>query len=335
MSTIDFVKPAPDSVWIIGKAISTELVMLDGKACQPHMFVVMERGGLIRAFSAGRADHGKALLREALSMAETSPMAGVPGRPNQVIVGHEDLADQVRSARPGIEVLVHPTPEMDELLLELSQSLGRNGEESESCPPGGVFKPEILESHKASWYRAAADMYARAPWMLLSENRTLLRLAAPAAGIEELVVCMIGELGESLGFLVFHSSEDFGRYCELAEHVDRNEVPPLDQMPDHYALNYIRLSDLPAADRKRFKKARHALADADAYPELLHIGPMMNSMPVGIEDLRMAELTCRTISWLMDNEPRLADTDMDLEGLHHEVNMELNRQSIPVIVTFL
>lgn len=326
--TIAF-NPQGKAVWMVGKHQSQALVMDNGKPYHPVMFMVVDGEGMIRAISVGRADHGKSLLWEALTVAVEAPAAGLAGPPDVVVVAEEAMGKLVRDALPRADVRVHPTPELDALFEELADKLAEGETPME---PGGEFHPSVTERHKGSWYQAAAGFFKRAPWDILEEDRALLGIMAPALGLPGAVVAIIGALGEGLGFLLFHSLEDHGRYCEMAASLDEGMPPDLDRMPEHYALNYIPVAELSKPARKSFMKAGHPLAGKDAFPELLRIDARMVTQPVGVDDLRRCELVCKVVLWLLDNEPRLADPDLDVATVQHQFRLQVGNEDIPVTV---
>lgn len=330
MATNGTKQVVPFSTWMVGKKVSPVLVLDDGKPYQPVMLFVVDLDGQIRAFTLGRADHGKALLREVLSAAETAPLAGAPGHPTLVFVEDEELARQIRKALPNSEVRVRATPELDAIIEELFQQIDQG---EEDLQPGGAFLPDVQEHHKSPWYQAAAEMYARAPWMILPEDRALLRVTATPFGLRGAMVCLIGELGESLGFVVFNSRRDFDQYLEAADCLDRNGPPSLATLPEHLALNYIRVKELPAPVRKQLKTVGHPLAGPNAFPELVHLGSHMVCLPLSVDDLRRGELLCRVITWLVDNEPRLADPDLDVTRIRHRIRVRIGDEDVPVTVS--
>src|SRR6266542_4371760 len=90
---------------------------------------------------------------ESLGNAMAAPMFGSPRRPARLRVAFPDLAAEIRAAHPQIDVLVVPTPEVDDALSALAQS--RRDAEHESHLEGG----RIPEAAVARLFRAAEILW--------------------------------------------------------------------------------------------------------------------------------------------------------------------------------
>jgi hypothetical protein len=59
----------------------------------------------------------------------------------------------------------------------------------------------------------------------------------------------------------------------------------------------------------------------------------MVCLPLSVDDLRRGELLCRVITWLVDNEPRLADPDLDVTRIRHRIRVRIGDEDVPVTVS--
>lgn len=205
-------------------------------------------------------------LREAMR----SPHAGPPRRPARVRVADEALAAEARAAladAPGeaTEVVVAPTPELDELVRLFAESLP-DGDERASYLEGGRVPPGAVEQ----LFRAAEALYRGAPWTHAHDEQ-VVRLDVPELGIAAAAISIIGALGQTLGFLVFPSLDAFDAYLGVAERHQRDtrsgRAPErLDFGSDLLSLTFDRAADLPARMRREVKQHGWPVAGPGAYP---------------------------------------------------------------------
>lgn len=225
-------------------------------------------------------------LREAMR----SPQAGPPRRPPRVRVADETLAAEARAALAdasgATEVVVAPTPEIDELVQLFAQSLPE-GDEPDSYLEGGRVPPSAVEQ----LFRAAEALYHGAPWKHANDGQ-VVRLDVPEMGIAGAAISIIGALGQALGFVVFPSLGAFDAYLGVAERHGRDmragRAPKhLDLGSSLLSLTFDRAADLPDSMRKEALKRGWPVAGTDAYPRVLAIEHDGVARPLTERDVRL------------------------------------------------
>lgn len=199
--------------------------------------------GPILAFATVKA--GELLEQTASSFrtATRKPLAGPPHTPARVRVSSTELAEAVRAAiPPGTEVVRAPTPELDELAATMRDHLDAHSDHLPS-----YLAPDIGADAIAAFFRAAAGMFRARPWAVIPRAEDLLSVTIDSLGVQEAAVCIVGQMGQALGLMLFSGLEDFEAYSEAADAVERGETPV---MAPHFCFNFERAADLPASLRK-------------------------------------------------------------------------------------
>src|SRR5512140_3491838 len=143
---------------------------------------------------------------ETLRKAMQQPMVGSTRRPARVRVADPLHAAELRAAIPDVEVAVAPTPELDVVVRDLTDHLRESApqEQEASYLDGGRIPAEAVDR----LFGAAKLLYDIAPWKRATDDQ-LLRVDVPALGVEGACLCVIGALGENLGFLLFPSLDGY------------------------------------------------------------------------------------------------------------------------------
>jgi hypothetical protein len=210
------------------------------------------------------------------------PLAGSPRPPDSIRVADASLAAEVRAAiGDAIPIEVAPTPELDVFLEAMLESMPEESQEL-SYLEGGRVPPEAV----AALFAAAEILYRVAPWKVATDDR-VLRMDIPALGVEGACVSIIGNLGESLGVLVFPSLSGYRAFGRAAEGPLREGGRP-DLGSDWLALGFERGADLPASMRREVAKHGWPVAGADAYPLVERRDRDGASRPLVERDLRIA-----------------------------------------------
>jgi len=230
-----------------------------------------------------------ALARLLLTTLER-PLAGSPRRPDAIRVAEESLAAEVRAAiGHAIPVTVAPTPELDALLEAMLESMPHQ-DEDESYLEDGRIPPSLV----AELFASAKLLYEIAPWKVATDDQ-VVRMDIPALGVEGACVSIIGNLGESLGLLVFPSLAGYQAFGRLAE-APRPKRGRLDFGTDWLALDFERGADLPAEMRREVAVHGWPVADANAYPRVRRLDRDGASRPLVERDLTIASACASALS---------------------------------------
>lgn len=147
--------------WVGGRFVLPVTVTGEGAAYSPAATVWLELpDGIIVQNETYDPREGEASLVDALLDAVAEPIVGPPRRPNRVRVASSDDAVELREHfGPALEVVVAPTPEIDELARSFAEHMRR-----ESSP--GSWLDELLPRDAPElprFFRAVADSVGQRP----------------------------------------------------------------------------------------------------------------------------------------------------------------------------
>ena len=216
---------------------------------RPDFVVWMDSQGLIVGHALLAPDNAEGALARTLLEAMDQPLTGPKRRPSALRVADRALAAEVRPAIGNrIPIRVAPTPELDEVLESMAESF--------PAPPAGKGQsPSYLENGRippetvAALFAAAESLHQAAPWAVATDDQ-VLRLDIPDHEVEGACLTIIGNLGESLGVLIFPSFAGYLAFAALAESSIRPEGGRLDFGTSWLSLGFERGANLPASMRR-------------------------------------------------------------------------------------
>lgn len=206
-------------------------------------------------------------LAFSLVRAMCEPGAGYPRRPRRIRVADAALEMELAGGDLDSEVVLAPTPELDEAFAELCAAM-----RGESDPECSYFEDGAIgEAAVAALFAAAAELYRAAPWKELVEFQ-VLEVDIDALGIHGACLSVTGALDEKeapdpKGLMLFRSFDDHERYMDALAAMDLDNTQ-LDFNVPILALTYHRREEL--AQQMRRETASHGwpVAAASAYPML-------------------------------------------------------------------
>lgn len=288
--------------WAGGIGAMHALVTGEGEPYRPEILFWVGQEGAILGQIVGRP--GEVVGAAVASLRETMrrPAWGAPHVPARVRVSSPQLAAVLREGHPGVEVICAPTPEIDEVLAKLHENWAARAREEWSYLSSGLEPAAV-----AALFRATARLYRAKPWKIVPDDEALIAVTIEKLGVRDAAVSVIGQLGESLGFVVFPAIEHFEAYLDSADALERGEEGKL---PAHFALSFERGAELPAALRKEVTRHGWEVAAANAYPWMLASdGEAMGLAPTA-EQTTVAEAIALALPrFLSAGQPLLAAWD--------------------------
>ncbi len=195
--------------WIGARFEMPSPVVGEGPEYYPLVNIWIEQPeGFVVASSVTHPDECAGSLGAALLGGMRSPMIGPPRHPRRIRVAEQELAAEVAQALRGvanIPVVVAPTPEALEVAESMAAALGPSG--PESYLGDGLISAEVV----GALFDAAARLYACAPWKTVDDSQ-VIRLDIDDLGLRAACLSIIGNLGESFGFLIFPTFEEYLRF---------------------------------------------------------------------------------------------------------------------------
>ncbi len=170
---------------------------------------------------------------------------------------------------------------------------------------GGRIDKTVIEE----FFSAAANVVRATPWdmsdknLLLSENH-LLRVVFGPKIVDQRWVMILGTQGEEKGLLFFRSVDDYHRYIEVSENIQKRKQLPKEFIP-LLALSFDRAYKLPPLCRKEAMKYGWELESADAYPWLLKIDNEQSELTLTEKDYHIATLCADGIARFMTGNEEL------------------------------
>ena len=117
----------------------------------------------------------------------------------------------------------------------------------------------------------SAALFTITPWSFAAANQ-VLRMDAPALGVEGACLSIIGQLGQSRGVLIFSSRDGYEQFLEAAANSDP-EQPDHTVGADLLSLTFHNATHLPPAMRREVMPHGWPVESPDAYPLVAHRHP--------------------------------------------------------------
>lgn len=148
------------------------------------------------------------------------------------------------------------------------------------------LSPDVGPAAIAAFFRAAAALFRAKPWKTVPSDQSLFSVSIEKLGVTDAALSVIGQMGQSLGLILFSGIDDFEAYLEAADAMEHGEEPT---MPPHFALNFERGAELSAARRTEIAEHHWEVAGADAYPWLVAVDEDLVARPPTAEEVTIAE----------------------------------------------
>ncbi|MCI0451771.1 MAG: hypothetical protein L0Z51_05185, partial [Candidatus Latescibacteria bacterium] len=214
-------KLEPKSEWIGGRISPPFFVTEDAEPYRVTLVVWMEQpSGLVVGQELCAADNVDGALGRALQRALQEPLGSASRRPHRLRVSDAALAAEVRAAiADSIPITVAPTPELD-ALLDLMQKEMPSPQQDVSYLEDGRIPAATVED----LFHNAGILYRVAPWKVAHDDQ-VIRLDIPKLAVNGACLVIIGQLGESLGLLVFPSLARYHAFRKGAERAQKGGRP--------------------------------------------------------------------------------------------------------------
>lgn len=267
--------------WVGGIIAMPAYVTGEGEPYRPEALFWVSEEGAVLGHTLGKPGELVEVACESLWSTIARPMFGRPHAPDRVRVASPKLAEALRAGQPDLEVVCAPTPEIDAVFAAMREQINDDAETVRS-----YLSPDVAPAAIAAFFRAAAGLFRATPWKIVPNDQSLFSVSIEKLGITDAALSVIGQLGQSLGLILFSGIDDFETYLEAADAMDHGEQPTL---PPHFALNFERGAELSAALRKEIAEHRWEVAGADAYPWLVAVDEDLVARPPTAEEVTIAE----------------------------------------------
>lgn len=253
----------------------------EGERYRPETLFWMGAEGAVLGYTVGKPGELVDLACESLRSTIEQPMVGRPHAPDRVRVASPELAEALRAGPLRIEVVCAPTPEIDAVFAAMRQRMNHDAETEQS-----YLSPDVGPAAIAAFFRAAAALFRAKPWKTVPSDQCLFSVSIEEFGVTDAALSVIGQMGQSLGLILFSGIDDFEAYLEAVDAMTHGETP---SMPSHFALHFERGAKLSAAARKEIADHNWEVAGADAYPRLVAVDEDLVARPAMAEEVTTAE----------------------------------------------
>jgi tetratricopeptide (TPR) repeat protein len=269
------VRPLPNWVEIAGDQVRPWLVLVTSRS---------EDLILAHALSeqAPSSDH----LWDQLARSMQQPAPGEPHRPTEVQVRSDGRWDELAPHLEEIGIAVVPADDLDQLdavFGAMTRDLvGR-------APPGLLEMPGMTPERVASFYRAAAGFYRRAPWRKLGDG-TAIRVECDRFESGPWYAVLMGQAGMTFGLTLY---EDLGTLKKLwsgalSEEENARETVAL-------TVTFGDRTEIPVADLDAGREYGWEVAGPEAYPSVFRKERGLSLRPPLAWELELLEGCLRAV----------------------------------------
>ncbi len=281
--------------WIGGRLTPPIFIQDRDEPYRPELVIWLASSGLIVGQEVVAPEEAEGAAGRVLLGALDRPLAGPKHRPDVIRVSDPAFALEVRAAvEDAIPVIVAPTPELDALVESLIEWLPESDDNASYFEDGRIAPDAVAEL-----FTAADRLYRIAPWTMATDAQ-VLRMDIPALGVEGTCVSIIGNLGESLGVLIFPSVDGYEGFIRSATAESFEGAGGLNLGTDWLALNYDRAADLPVSMRREAVAHAWPVAGTNAYPRVLRIEHDGALRPLVARDVQIATVCAASLSRFFD-----------------------------------
>jgi hypothetical protein len=283
--------------WVGGVVSMPAYVTGEGEPFRPETLFWMGAEGAVLGHTMGKPGELAELACESLRSTIEQPMFGRPHTPDRVRVASPELAEALRVGQSGIEVVCSPTPEIDAVLAAMRERMNDDAQTEQS-----YLAPDVGPAAVAAFFRAAAVLFRATPWKIVPSDQSLFSVTIDKLGVADAALSVIGQMGESLGLILFSGIDDFEAYLEAADAIQHGEEPA---MPPHFALNFEGGAELSAALRKEIYEHQWEVAAADAFPWLAAVDEDLVARPPTAEEVVIAEAIALALAKVLEEKKAL------------------------------
>src|ERR1017187_10496413 len=266
-SSITTLRPPADQEWV-GGIVSMPAFVNDADApYRPEILLWLNADGLVVGTTLGKP--GEVLTRASDHLRATiaKPMLGPPHSPARLRVSSDALASALRAGHPSIEI---------------------------TCARAHAIRPGRAAINAWRRHRSRADglvfsgrgeLFRTKPWKLVPGD-AVLSVTVESHGLDQAALSVIGQMGQSLGFLLFSTMDDFDAYLDAAESRGSDKDPT---MPEYLVLNFERGADISPGVRKEISAHKWEVAGPRAYPWVAFVDKATVPRPPTAKELALLE----------------------------------------------
>jgi hypothetical protein len=235
-----------------------------------------------------------------------------------------------------VPITVGPVPETERLVEGLAKVFDAPTEETNLLR----FRQGRVDDQTLTTFFAAANrLYVRGPWELAHDSH-VLGLEGEAFGwAKGACVCLIGDVGDHPGVLVFRALDEYLRFIEDAEKARLVDEAPLADAPV-FSINFDAKREVPRERVKRAKAVGLRPADPQGFPWVQRFAPRNVPIDVDADDYAFAAALLDGLAALLEAHPDLfernglesplaAEGAVDVEGQRRTLQLTAPHADMP------
>ncbi|MEM7677801.1 MAG: hypothetical protein AAF449_17525, partial [Myxococcota bacterium] len=191
------------------------------------------------------------------------------------------------------------------------------------------LSPEISLASMAAFFKAAAALFRTQPWKLVPDDLSIFSVTIEQLGVRDAVISVIGQMGESLGVILFSSLDDFEDYVAAIDAIELDEQP---ELPPHFALHFERGAEIAPELRKEIAEHHWEVAGANAYPLLMAVDEKVVGRPPTSNEVTKAEAIALALTNVMAEKKALRKAWDGGEPVDRTLSVTTNAGEIEVIL---
>lgn len=282
---------------------------------RPRVVVCLGHGYVLSMTLTAAEDLPEAAAN-VVTQALQNPMEDVPAKPTQIVVSNAEWIPSIREVVPrDVKVQTGPLPDLTALQESLAEHLQRESEEDEAGV-GYLQDGEIAAETVAGFLDAAARMYRTAPWTVVPSDGHLLQLDAPSLGLHRACMCVIGQMRQGLGFLVFSNHEEYRAFRKSGDARGGRKLTS-----NFFAVDFNKEEEVPDAMVQEVEDHGWPLAHEDAYPVVWCLDKDKVARPPSSQEVITAWVCCEALTRFMEQHAELFEED-NPEGVQEEYTLK-------------
>jgi hypothetical protein len=279
--------------WVGGVFSLPAYITGEGGPYRPETLVWMGASGVVLGHRVEKPGQALRVAAESLRHTIIRPMVGDPHAPDSVRVASRALASALQASLPDIEIVCAPTPELDDLAASMRADMNPSEDRIET-----YITPEVGPEANASLFSAAAALFRAEPWKTVPSDECLFSVTIESLGLVDAALCVVGQMGENHGIVLFSSLEDFETFRDAARELMDGGEPIL---PLHLSLNCEGSADLGAGRKREVAEHGWELAGPDAYPVLVVVEGAFEMRSPTAKEVTIFEATARAVPRILED----------------------------------
>ncbi|MGE5754399.1 MAG: DUF6930 domain-containing protein [Planctomycetaceae bacterium] len=274
-------------VWQADFRLTPHWIKIGGEPVRPWVVLITSRSDdLVLAHEIIEEPPSTDLLWDVLAKAIRKPVVGEPHRPTELQVRPDERWDDLKPHLDEIMITVVPTEELDQwdaVFRDMARHIAGD------APPGLLEMPGIKPEQVASFYRAAAGFYRRAPWRKLGYE-TAIKVECDRFESGPWYAVVMGQSGLTFGVALYDDLKTLEKLWagEMSDEQSSRETVAL-------TVTFDDETGIPVTDLDASRRFGWEVAGPEAYPSIFRKERGLSMRPPLAWELELMEGCLRAI----------------------------------------